>query len=162
MGTGENFDMKLLSEAEIVRRRRLGRWALAIFMCVLAIALWKVPKPAGLMTPVLVDDFMRFMAWGVSVVIFADGGLRLLGIEPESLGWLHETYCGELATLCEENEGLRVYRDRVRAQARRFTLGEFRAMKAWARESRIAKAEAAAKAIRSADCKRLYGIADQS
>lgn len=79
----------------------------------------------------------------------------------EDLMWLPDEDCASLATLCEEHRSLMAYRDEVCAAGRRFTCGEFKAMKSWAARQQLESEEtleAALAAQRQRDGRRrLYG-----
>lgn len=75
---------------------------------------------------------------------------------PPGCWWLPSVYCSELLELCETHPELAAYRERVLEQGRRFTFGEYQAMRAWPEEKERQIKQRELELAQEAACKRLY------
>jgi hypothetical protein len=162
------FSMRLLDEAVINRRRRIG--GLVRGMLVLAgfaAAAWAAGRglsrghaPVGPLNWVMLvvhSSACGLLGAVVFWLAFVRPLISLLHLVAEDYDWLAESECLELAELCEKTPGLVAYRDQVRAANRRFTSGESDAMFSWASEQEYLR-QAAEETRARAGCQRLYGI----
>lgn len=156
------FQMRFLTEAQI-RTRRGVSMAIRLLMAVALAAVifctdsastfW---QPTPLMGKVVVTGILLFVLWGMAECI---GPLASATYQ-----WLPQAGCGLLADDCDRYTGLQPYRDAVCASGRRFTMGEYRTMRAWAhaQHEKAARNDAAVylaekAALDLADSRRLYG-----
>jgi hypothetical protein len=162
MTNTKEFSYSLRSESAIVTRR----WQSAALFW-LSLVIWFFSLEAVLVVtkprPTITEDIFGLFIIGLLcsflfAVVIALPALNRLHLNPWRLEWLPSHLCRALADLCEEHEQLGVYRDKVRADARRFTYGEYLAMTAWAEEMKDEDLREQVAATRRADCQRLYGI----
>jgi hypothetical protein len=162
------FSMPMLAEAEIDRRRnRLSRVCRTIYagsaVASFGLLQWValhcgdgkfLENVAG---GLLLGAFGSILAWVVIVHAIEDSRL-----DPDQYEWLPAYECDSFAEFCEEHPGVQAYRDSVRAAARRFTKGEYWAMRGFVTMQREAEYEAERTAKERAGCQRLYGIAGEA
>lgn len=152
------FTGRVLTEMQINNRRKLAHCVLGAVVTAMAVGTFFFPL-TGPGVPLMVTAALKAAVLLGGSLIIADIFMLVPALGLVHYEWLKPTDCYTLAELCEKHPSLAAYRDQVRALNRRFTYGEFEAMKVWA-DSRRANANAAKKeVINSEACKRLYGIA---
>jgi hypothetical protein len=162
MTNTKEFSYSLRSEGAIVTRRWRGA---ALFWLSLVIwffsleAVMVVTKPR----PTIAEDIFGLLIIGLLcsflfAVVIALPTLNRLHLNPWRLEWLPSHLCRDLADLCEEHEQLGAYSAKVRADARRFTYGEYLAMTTWVEVMKAEVLREQVAATHRADCQRLYGI----
>jgi hypothetical protein len=151
---GPVFIMPVRHESSIRLRQRVMRVVFAILLLALVSAGWTLPLTDATTVTQRVAGHAAFAALGVLMAILAAASLGLMRYE-----WLDMSDCTELADLCDEHPGLQPFRNRVLEEGRRFTCGEFTAMKAWVEKQKQQAASAREKASANEGCKRLYGLA---
>ena len=149
------FSMPLRTEDEIIRHCRKVRGAFWMLIIALTVALHWLPPghTTGGMTVLL-----RVMCFGVGVV-----GIKAIfdlipALRAHRYDWLSPSKCDAMADLCDENPGLVPYRDRVRAEGRKFTTGEYDSMRIWVGRQKTDAVYAERVARERAACQRLYGV----
>lgn len=149
------FSMPLRTEDEIIRRCRKVRGLYWLLLIALMAALpW---MPAG-QTTGWTTVLLRVMAFTVGLYV-TKGIFELVpALRAHQYDWLSRSKCDSLADLCDENPGLVPYRDRVRAEGRRFTRGEYDNMRKWVGQQDVARLKAEHAARERAACQRLYGV----
>jgi len=153
------FTRPLLSEAEIERRYARIVAVRRVLWVVLALAVLAWPLGAGEHGAGLAIAWATKLGiWAVPVILLSSSLQEIEATSTATYHWLPPSYCDDMAALCEKEPSLVAYRDRVRELGRRFTLGEFYAMRKWlaAREQAAWDAEFDAKEREA--CQRLYGV----
>jgi hypothetical protein len=155
------FVQNLDEEGVVQRRKKASRVTLAtmavIFLGAMALLRFGLflldggPSHDEMITPTI---FMAVIALCVTMLLGPPASRQLAreGWDSDSYAWLAPSKCKELADLCERHEALGAYRNHVCKLGRRFTAGEYAAMRQWA-EASVRDAEHAD------DCRRLYQIA---
>ncbi|MBK3780264.1 hypothetical protein G3A43_08335 [Paraburkholderia aspalathi] len=152
------FGMELLAEKVIDRRRTRARKAYGVTVLVLAVGIFSLSSPNPNI-PEVITGFLKVVMLLACCALVADIFMKFPKLQATNYEWLLSSNCDELAELCERNPGLVPYRDQVRSLNRRFTFGEYTAMKSWVDEQREQAIKADEAARERVACQRLYGIA---
>jgi hypothetical protein len=162
------FPMPLLAEAEIDRRRiRLSRVCSTIY-AVSAVASFGILQWAALhygdgrLLENVAGGLLLSAIGSILALVVIVHAIEDSRLDPDQYEWLPAYECDSFAEFCEEHPGVQAYRAKVRAAARRFTKGEYWAMRGFVTLQREAEYEAERNAKERAGCQRLYGFAGEA